>query len=232
MFALMILLAAAPAPVAPAPAPPQPSWISQPSPETVEAAFPVQALSAGVSGTATLECESRPDGGLQSCVVSRESVPGYGFGEAALTLTGAYRLSPDYLAVASGQTVAVTIQWLHADYRRAAAAAAADRYDQVPFIETKKIVWARRASGDDVARYYPDAALQAREKGQAVVICFVTITGSLSDCRALEEVPEKRGFGDASVRMMRLFRTKPLDTEGRPVAGKAVRMNITFEQPE
>lgn len=179
-----------------------------------------------------LDCQPSPDGILSNCQVKRESLPGYGFGEAALGLTSWYRLSPEHLAVFGDQPVGLTIEWLHPDYKRAAVAAAAGRYEEIATVNANQIGWARRASGDDMARFYPDAAMRAEESGSAVVICFITISGALSNCLVQKESPEGQEFGLAATRVMRLFRAKLVDIEGRPVAGKAIRTYLAFRPPE
>lgn len=72
-----------------------PRWIREASGEEMDVAFPARAASAGItSGMAALDCDVTPEGVLTHCRVSRESPPGMGFGEAALSVAPDFRLAP------------------------------------------------------------------------------------------------------------------------------------------
>lgn len=57
-----------------------------PAPEDIEAAYPVQAVRAGVAGKANLRCDMDQSGRLVGCRVLSEVPEGYGFAAAALRL--------------------------------------------------------------------------------------------------------------------------------------------------
>lgn len=71
-----------------------PDWISRPSADQVEKAYPEAALREGVTGSATLSCQVTSAGGVVGCKVNVETPPGRGFGRAALGLTPHFRIRP------------------------------------------------------------------------------------------------------------------------------------------
>jgi len=75
-----------------------PQWVGQPSSYTISRAAPALAAASGVTGVARLACRIAKEGGLEACVVEEQLPVGLGFGEAALSLAGAYHLSAIQLA--------------------------------------------------------------------------------------------------------------------------------------
>jgi TonB family protein len=71
-----------------------PRWISVPSPSDVFAVFPVRAQRNGREGRADLLCTVTATGTLADCTIAREDPTGYGFGAAALSLAGKFRMTP------------------------------------------------------------------------------------------------------------------------------------------
>ncbi len=68
-------------------------WITRPTAEALDAAFPPAAREAGLArGQAELLCEVGPQGVLQGCRLQAESSL-HGWGEAALGLAGQYRMA-------------------------------------------------------------------------------------------------------------------------------------------
>jgi protein TonB len=56
--------------------------------------YPPRARAEGVQGRATLACTQRPDGSFAKCSVISEAPAGYGFGDAALAMSGRMALPP------------------------------------------------------------------------------------------------------------------------------------------
>ena len=72
----------------------QPDWVRRPSGEALMRAYPDRAITAGVTGSATLSCAVRVNGTLTDCQVVSETPGGYGFGRAATRLSRDFRMSP------------------------------------------------------------------------------------------------------------------------------------------
>ena len=88
--------------------------------------------------------------------------------------------------------------------------------------------WARRPNGDDLARYYPDRAQSLGKTGRAVISCTVTGKGTLTACSVVSEDPPDFGFGEAALKMSRLFQMRPKQADGQAVEGGTVRIPLSF----
>jgi protein TonB len=69
-------------------------------------------------------------------------------------------------------------------------------------------------------------------EGKAVLGCTVTIVGELKDCVVNSEEPEGMGFGDAALRLSKLFKMHPAKaTDGTPTEGH-INIPIRFQLPK
>ena len=92
--------------------------------------------------------------------------------------------------------------------------------------------WLRRPSADEVARYYPDRALRLETEGRATLSCTVSAKGTLGNCSILSEDPNDMGFGDAAMKLSKLFKMRPMSKDGQPVDGGSVRIPLRFTLPK
>lgn len=92
--------------------------------------------------------------------------------------------------------------------------------------------WLRRPTGDDIARYYPDRAQRMEVEGRASLSCQVTARGTLESCSVTSEDPADMGFGDAALKMSKLFKMRPMSKDGQPVGGGTVRIPLRFVLPK
>ena len=88
--------------------------------------------------------------------------------------------------------------------------------------------WMRKPSGEDILRFYPERASRMEVNGRATLECTFAETGLLTACAVGKEEPSGMGFGDAALKMSRLFRSAPVSADGKPVAGQHVSVPITF----
>ena len=92
--------------------------------------------------------------------------------------------------------------------------------------------WARKPSGEDIARYYPDRALRMEVEGRATLSCTVSARGTLEGCAVVSEDPADQDFGAAAIRMSKLFKMRPQTRDGAPVEGGTVRIPLSFRLPK
>ncbi len=92
-------------PPPPAPAGPvvitNPTWVERPSGRALARFYPERAMEREREGRVVLNCRVRTDGTLD-CSVSEEEPSGWGFGDAAIRMSRAYRMVP---ATRDGQAV-------------------------------------------------------------------------------------------------------------------------------
>lgn len=67
-------------------------WVAQPTRDEMISAFPKQAIAERVSGRVGLLCAVGGGGALVECQVQTEEPGGYGFAQAAIRLSGRFRL--------------------------------------------------------------------------------------------------------------------------------------------
>jgi hypothetical protein len=63
-------------------------------PSALASAYPAAARVAAVSGDVTVICDATADGEMSGCRLSSETPPGYGFGDAALSLAAQIKIAP------------------------------------------------------------------------------------------------------------------------------------------
>ena len=89
-----------------------PSWSRQPSADQMIRAYPDRAITAGVAGSASLNCLVLPTGAVTDCNVTRETPGGYGFGRAAQGLSRHFRVNPRTVnGAAEGSRVSINLRF-------------------------------------------------------------------------------------------------------------------------
>ncbi len=93
-----------------------PDWGRRPTEEDVMRFYPPLALKLKLSGATKISCGVSKAGELQGCVVSSEIPAGFGFGAAAVALTGLMRMTPQLVdgEPTDGGKVVVPINFTYA----------------------------------------------------------------------------------------------------------------------
>ena len=92
--------------------------------------------------------------------------------------------------------------------------------------------WVRRPNAEDLERYYPERAQRMNIEGRASISCTVDARGTLQGCSVANEQPSDAGFGEAAMRMSKLFKMRPMTKDGSPVDGGRITIPISFRLPK
>lgn len=91
--------------------------------------------------------------------------------------------------------------------------------------------WVRKPDVNDLMRYFPKAAQDARIGGRAILHCSVDASGALTECTATED-PPGYGFAQAAIGMATIFKMRPQTKDGQPIAGGRINIPIRFDTPK
>lgn len=91
--------------------------------------------------------------------------------------------------------------------------------------------WIRQPTGEQLARAFPDRALQRGVAGSASLNCLVEVSGRVTDCRVTGETPGGYGFGRAAQSVSRYFQISPQTVNGA-AQGSRVAINMRFNLPQ
>jgi len=69
--------------------------------------------------------------------------------------------------------------------------------------------WLHKPTGRDMAKYYPENAARDSVVGRGIIDCDVTAKGLLDHCRVVDEFPTGYAFGEAALKLGRIFRVDP-----------------------
>ncbi len=84
-------------------------------------------------------------------------------------------------------------------------------------------------TADDMAEAYPARAQRSGLSGTAMVNCVIAPQGALDDCRVVSEDPPGWGFGEASLKVAKLFRWPTVNRDGQITIGhrKMIRIKLS-----
>jgi hypothetical protein len=72
----------------------------------------------------------------------------------------------------------------------------------------------------------PEAVAQGVSTGRGVVLCRVTVGGSLTNCQPQAAEPEGLGFSEAAALLASTMKMNPWSSDGAPVDGASVQIAI------
>lgn len=88
-------------------------------------------------------------------------------------------------------------------------------------------VWTRAPSARRLSAAYPERALERGREGEASVHCTVQHSGALN-CVPVSETPAHAGFGNAALRVARMYRHAPQRADGSAADGSPVNLRVVF----
>ena len=193
-----------------------------PAPGAAATLYPAQARKAALEGFVDLRCIGRPEGRFADCTVLDEDPKGAGFGEAAVAAAAHVQLPPtagDLKALENRPTI---LPFLFDIEER----------EQLLF-KPNRADWEQKPQGVDIARVYPQDAVQADREGNTVISCEIAADGRLVNCRSLGESPYGWGFKGAALALAPIFKLKTTLSDGRPLpVGATIRIPIGFRLPK
>jgi TonB family protein len=207
----------------------RPQWIERPTGDDFVRFYPVAALHQNVTGRAVLECAVDRNGRI-SCSVIEETPTGWGFGDAAVRISRAFRMSPqlaDGTSVAGGR-VRIPIRFMVSpgvlqfpetmplEIRNLISAAAAEAPP----------VWEAAPSYEAVMAAYPPEARRRGVRGRGVLACAINSDRTLA-CTGERETPVGHGFLEAALRLAPSFRVAEREA-GDPAPREPLILPINF----
>ena len=93
----------------------------------------------------------------------------------------------------------------------------------------KEVAWSAKPTGDDIAKYYPKEAFSEGVSGWTVLQCQLGPKTSFKACTVLAEAPTGYHFGDAGLKLSRLFRLKPASADADIVDGDVINLPIVLQ---
>ena len=116
-----------------------------------------------------------------------------------------------------------------------ATAAAADPPPPGPASAKPTIIqnpdWAAIPSAAEIGQVIPEIAWRKHISGHVDLTCLVAVSGLAQDCQVRSETPPGYGFGDAALKLSRVFRFIPMRRDGVPIPGGRIEVPIAFNVP-
>lgn len=97
-----------------------------------------------------------------------------------------------------------------------------------PVREIAEPEWRAVPSAQQASALYPYPAMAHEKIGSAVVRCSAKADGSLDACEVVCEDPAGWKFGDAALKLMRYYKLRSQQSDGRSVEGATVTMPAYF----
>jgi hypothetical protein len=197
-----------------------PYWEAAPPPSAVDDAWNRVSRARDARGRAVLSCVINENRGL-NCTLVHESAPGFGFGEAALALAPAFRVS--------ASSVEFTARYRERPFLLPINFGFDPRLQPISIVTTGlEPIEFPTPPREIVDRIYPPAARAAGISGSVTVTCTAQADLSL-DCRAANETPAGHGFGDAAVALMSAGLSAAITAPSPFIEGDRVVATIPFD---
>ncbi|MBS0334508.1 MAG: energy transducer TonB [Proteobacteria bacterium] len=163
-------------------------WAAIPTQAELLASYPPGAIENHVVGEAVLSCAHDAHGVLEHCKVVWDDPKDAGFGAAALSVVGKFRIDPS--------SRAMRLPTMDVPFFFGAGVQSRPLREAV-FTQAKKGYERLAPAGP----YWPERALRVGAQGMAQVDCRVTADNHLKDCKIADDVPVGMGFVFATLKM-------------------------------
>ncbi len=206
------------------------TWLTRPNAEDLLGVWPAEALKRGRGGKAVLSCTVTTTGALVECQVASETPAGSGFGQAAISLTPQFVMSP---ATRNGVPfneagVKVGINFDGAGPETGSRIGGQMSMAPLPDRAISDVPWIAAPTYDQVVAAYPQKARDKGVAGRVVMSCVFKSDGHLTGCSTVREEPDGYGFSSAARGLVAHF-AAPTSLGGRPVRAATTQLAIAFE---
>jgi hypothetical protein len=192
---------------------PAPVWIQAPGFDDLAQAYP--AKGGGEEGYAVNHCAVRRDGLLEGCSSVQEAPAGRGFGKAALSLAGKFRVTPQLAKSPRRDEI-----WVDVPIRFPSAKELAERTVMAP-------IWLIGFDPKAAPKVFPpEAVAQGVVTGRGVTRCTVADDGSMADCAPEAGEPDGMGFSEAAAKLASRMKMNLWSADAAPVQGGVVHIPI------
>lgn len=224
-------------------------WAQTPTGADFARYYPKAAADQGVAGRAILDCDVSAVGSLERCRVVDETPLGYGFGEAALKLTGLFRMNPGVIDLsdparrrnivpitfgfagsplpATGYQAGQGAWMMKVDVKKGARGARPCPEEGKPeqLCTDHPIAWAKQPS---LQATLPALDGVDMEAGSSVLLCELADDGALKDCLSTPEAtPAAR---KAMLTLASLFVAPQHAQDGVAVAGGQIAIPFDWSK--
>ena len=87
-------------------------------------------------------------------------------------------------------------------------------------------LWTHRPTAEDLHRLYPRKVHGVT--GEVILNCTIDDNGRFGACDVVKEEPGGQGFGEATIRLSRLFQMRTVDGDGSLVAGRTMHLPVKW----
>lgn len=191
----------------------QPHWITRPSGKDFANFYPPAALAQHVTGEVQLDCTVALDTTAR-CAALSETPTGWGFADAAVAISRAFRLRPAYQ---NGLPVEGGRYRVRLPFRTVREREPPEEYRSLfARLPTTELIdlpdWEEAPNYAAVMLAYPVRAARDGAIGTVLLSCSVTEERRIQ-CTMVREYPGGYGFGEAALSLIPQFRVADHDTE-------------------
>ena len=189
-------------------------WIWATPPET--ASKPRVDGAPVVNGRSRLRCQVVQGGRVEGCIVLESTPPDPEVARRVLEKVGGLIVrnwtQEGRSTIGSSVELTLSTAFSNADLVVAPPVPPTVR----PGVLDYRPALAPRPAAEDMSRYFPDRAQRMEVNGRAVLTCVGVKDRRPDNCQVVSESPLEYGFGDAALKMSRLFRYTPQTIDGVP----------------